>query len=40
MISVRLYSAAEAPQLLGYRASEVPAVRSPAGGKEPGANQK
>lgn len=37
LISFRLYTAAEAPQLLGYRASEVPAPPRP--GVAPPANQ-
>ena len=47
IISFRLYSAAEAPQLLGYRASEVPApspgqgqVQSPAPSPAPRASAK
>ena len=44
LVSVRLYTATEAPQLLGYRASEVPAARSTtgaaAGAREPAANPR
>ena len=40
IISVRLYSAAEAPQLLGYRASEVPAPPGPVPKLVPGSARK